>query len=1094
MELTAEQRAVVEAGDVDLAVTAGAGSGKTHVLVERYVALLERCRIPEIAAVTFTEAAATEMRERVRHEVLTRPDLARHRADVDEAVIGTIHSFCLGLLRDHPVEARIDPAVSVLAEDAAELLRRSASGAAIDDAAGADDVRIEALRALGVYPLSQLLPTLLAARDDVANAFAALGPDASAAERLRERMAAACEDRVRPLRDEVCERLDELLSYSLAGNDRLVTAIDAAAAASRAQRDASWTEWVDTVPELLGSVDLRPGSKTAWTIPKTEVTQGFARIRDRVRRAMNDLPRWNEDDDVAIAVMPGLRALFEDACTRYEAAKVERGGLDFLDLELHAVGLLADSRVCEETRTRFRHLMVDEAQDVSALQARLVRRLIEGPGERPRLLLVGDEKQSIYGFRGADVRQFRALRQLVRSSGGLEVDLSRSFRTHGGLVRHTNDLFASVFSGEGAPTMTSMTGRPAPPPTGPHLVVTPLATTGRDARANRRRRLAEAALVAEQIEALLNEARPVWDKRLAAYRALQQSDIAILLRRFANVHLFEQALEARSLDYATPSGTGFFSRQEVLDLENLLRWLAEPDDDIALVAILRSPLFIVADDVLFALRQSGRPLLAALHEPPAPIAPDDAARCRFAADVLTELRRRARTEAAVDLLEHALTVTGFEASWAPLAGGEQALANIRKLVRIVRSLPGFSISEVAEYLLQRREDLEAREGPAILDRPDAIQIMTVHGAKGLEFPVVFVPEAHTSVRDQTPPLLWRPDLGLSCTLEPEEDGEQRRRPGLYRHLRALESADERDEHVRLFYVASTRAGDYLYLSGDAGQNDGWLHAVEDAAAAGMLDGIELRPPVDPDAVEIVRRAAPFEVSLPEPGESYMPPLLARPPVIPLRSSTPVTALRIEQAHRWRGGDAYGLIRGRITHRAIEARYGPGPVIEVPTIARQEAPAVSDEVRAALVADVEEMLARFGASEVASQLASPGAMPRFEAPFAWDWDGVPVHGQIDLLYRLGGRWRVVDFKTDRVSASGIEGASRPYLVQLGLYARAIEAATHERPSAGLLFLRLGHWYEPPWSAIDAALADARRRIDGGPVLDPELAEYLAAGDE
>jgi len=624
-------------------------------------------------------------------------------------------------------------------------------------------------------------------------------------------------------------------------------------------------------------------------------------------------------------------------------------------------------------------------------------------------------------------------------------------------------------------------------------VVTPIRKGSED---NRTRRLAEAALVAGEVEALLASGRPVWDKRLQAYRPAASGDVAILLRRFANVHLFEQALEARGVDYTTPSGTGFFSRQEVLDLENLLRWLAEPDDGIALAAILRSPLFILADDVLFALRQSRGPLLDALRNPPDELPEDERARCRFAATVLEDLRLRARLDPPVDLLERALQATSFEASWAPLAGGEQAVANIRKFVRIVRSLGGFTLSEVAEYLQQRREDLDAREGPAVLDRLDAVQIMTVHGAKGLEFPVVFVPEAHTSAREMTPPILWRPGDGLSFTLEADEDADTRGRPGFYRYLRSRTSADDREEHQRLFYVAATRAGDYLYLSGDAAQNDGWLRAVEDIVDAGALDGCDSRAPVDPLAVDLARRSVPSEVRVPDQQEDYTPPLLARPPVIPLRSSTPVTALRLDEPHH-RGvaaSDGLGLLRGRIAHRAIETRFGPGPHLEVAAIATQEAAEASFEVRATLVAEVEAMLARFEGSDVAAELRSPGASPRFEVPFAWDWDGIPVHGQIDLLYRSPEGWRVVDFKTDRVTDAGMEEAARPYLVQIGLYARAIEAATGVRPSAGLLFLRDGRWHQPADAEVDAALVAARARIDGGLMLDPELAEYLGGDDD
>ena len=179
MDLTSEQRMIIEAEASDLAVVAGAGSGKTHVLVERYLQLLSGCSIPQVAAITFTEAAAAEMRERVRRAVMSEPSLEQHRELLDEAAIGTVHSLGLRLLREHPVEAGLDPAAAVLPDDEAELLRRAACIEAIDAAAEADDERTAALRGIGVYHAGLRLPRMVAERDAVEAAFAAMGADSA---------------------------------------------------------------------------------------------------------------------------------------------------------------------------------------------------------------------------------------------------------------------------------------------------------------------------------------------------------------------------------------------------------------------------------------------------------------------------------------------------------------------------------------------------------------------------------------------------------------------------------------------------------------------------------------------------------------------------------------------------------------------------------------------------------------------------------------------------------------------------------------------------------------------------------------------------
>ena len=284
----------------------------------------------------------------------------------------------------------------------------------------------------------------------------------------------------------------------------------------------------------------------------------------------------------------------------------------------------------------------------------------------------------------------------------------------------------------------------------------------------------------------------------------------------------------------TPSGTGVFTRQEVLDCGHLLGWLAEPHDDIALVGVLRSPFFVLADDTLLALRSTGRPLLRTLADPPAAISGDERTRCEHAGGVLGELRSAAGSASAETLLELALDRTAVEAAWVPIEGGEQARANIRKLVRIARTLAGHSLSEVVEYLEQRRDDLDAREGPAVLDRTDAVQLMTVHASKGLEFPIVFVPEAHLIARGSYAAVRWRRGDGVSATMARDEDDETRPKPGFYAHLQRQDDREEAAEHRRLFYVAATRAADYLYVSGDDAGGECWLGMVRDAHASGAL--------------------------------------------------------------------------------------------------------------------------------------------------------------------------------------------------------------------------------------------------------------------
>ncbi|MYE32118.1 MAG: AAA family ATPase, partial [Chloroflexi bacterium] len=572
MKPTDEQIAVIEAEATDLAVTAGAGSGKTHVLVERYLRLLRTSSIPEIAAVTFTEAAATEMRERVRRAVMADVDLSRHRAALDDAVIGTVHSLALRLLREHPFDAAIDPSAAVLGEDEAELLRRAAAVEAIDAAAEAGDDRTTALREIGVYWVGQLLPRMLADRDDVGASFDAMGDDpADWHDHASTVLGAAYGAEQGVIRREVAALATDIERNAPGVNERQREVADDVLASLQASPEAAdWEVFSAALAEASGRVNLQVGRRSP---PDSDVREAFHKLRALGKDAAG-LPAWNEADERALPALVGVRALFADAATRYATAKREQHALDFLDLEVGAVALLRDHPdVASEVRAGFRHLMVDEAQDINPTQAELIR-LIAGPapaGPRPHLFLVGDAKQSIYRFRGAHVTRFAELRRLVADRGGPTLPLSRSFRTHDRLVEAANSIFTEVFADASEPfevSMEPMSGRPDPAPgAGPHLVLMPV---GRmkpdgDSAVDEERRGVEADAGAAEIAALLREGREVWDRREGTMRPAQPGDIAVLLRRFSKVHAFEQALEAHGVPYTTPSGMGFFTRQEVLD-------------------------------------------------------------------------------------------------------------------------------------------------------------------------------------------------------------------------------------------------------------------------------------------------------------------------------------------------------------------------------------------------------------------------------------------------------------------------------------------------------------------------------------------------
>ena len=739
-------------------------------------------------------------------------------------------------------------------------------------------------------------------------------------------------------------------------------------------------------------------------------------------------------------------------------------------------------------RRRFKHLMVDELQDINPAQIELLE-LLRGPGG-PKTFFVGDAKQSIYRFRGGDVRTFRRLQRDVEANGGLH-RLSRTFRSHDPLVDGLNGLFGHVLSGaehDYEAPMEEMTGAGRDAPAQPAMVLLRISDRTPDGERVReyRKRRVEADAVAAEVASLLRQDLPIWDADLGENRPAAPADVAVLLRRLSNLHLFEQALENHGVPYRTMSGPGFYRRQEVLDLANLVRWLAQPDDALALVGVLRSPMFMLDDQTLLILRPDSpnSDRLESLKHPPSSIQGETREFCRRAWETLSNLRAEAPLATAHDLVEKALAQTGFEATWGALPGGEQSLANIRKFVGILRGMRGLSLDETAAHLRRRSEDTMAREGQAPLDDLDAVRLMTIHGAKGLEFPIVFVPECDASRRNSYECVQWRREDGISATFRPDLDGDgRRRRPGFYSCLTQRDAAEDAAEYKRLFYVAATRAADKLYLSGAAtNSGESWMAMAQDALEAGAWAGVDLRPPIPVDMSAIARRRKTGFATPPEEADErdVTSSLVDRPSVVPMRSSAPATSLeKQERFSRFvRNAPGLGLQRGRLAHDAIEQWFTSGRRPSIKEMARRLDDSLSENDLSRLSREVNDMLDWLDGSPLAQTLRRDDTESHFEMPFSWDWDGVPVHGTIDLVYRNGSSWRVVDFKTDDVRGRPVEDAAAPYLSQLALYREALKRATGQTPEASLVFLRVGKTHTPPPDNLASALASLRRGLHQG----------------
>ncbi len=784
-EFTAEQLDAIARRSGPLALAANAGSGKTSVLVERYVqAVTEDGIAPgRILAITFTDRAAGELRERVRRRLVEAGEREAARASAG-AFVSTFHGFCARLLRSHAVLVGRTPDFVVLGEGQAADLRETAFdrvlGRWLDDPAALD-----LAAAFGVVELREAITSVydeLRSRGERTLRLPAPlprhDPAAAAAELARATAAAAAELAGVPSAPRVERALEHL--------ERCAEQLAQPGAPS---------------PLRLRELALGNGSKALSSVACAD----YELARARYEEALAD-----QLGGAAVVLLDGLLAAFAD---RYDALKRGRGVVDFDDLELEALTLLErHDEVRELWSARFELLMVDELQDTNARQMALLSAL-----ERDNLFTVGDEFQSIYGFRHADVGLFRARRDELSASGAASV-LSANFRSPAPLLQAVNGVFEPRFGERFVPLVAGRGAAEGGADSAPAVELLVVDTDGWEADEQQLGvelapaplwRRAEARLLARRVDQLIRsgEATP--------------EQIVLLFRAGSAIWVYETALADLGHPTLASTGGGFFARPEVIDLVAYLRALANPLDEGALYGVLASPLCGCSSDVLVSIALRARelggrsaPQGGSAWELLASAPPD--ARCAAFAERFARARRAAADRGLAEIVAAAVADHDYDRHLASLHSPERRLANVRKLERLAREFEtreGRDLRRFARALeLGRVGSLREIEAPPPAEGTGAIALMTIHSAKGLEFPVVCLADLGHQPGDRPPSLLVdRERVGLR--LPTFERGSIDTLA--YAQLREEAAIAAAAEEQRVIYVAMTRARERLILSGAA---------------------------------------------------------------------------------------------------------------------------------------------------------------------------------------------------------------------------------------------------------------------------------------
>jgi ATP-dependent helicase/nuclease subunit A len=863
-------------------VNASAGTGKTATLVGAYLSQLGQGIQPgQLLAITFTEKAAAELRDRLKQEVLARvsglpadgapvADWRRVLTGLSNAPISTIHAFCAGLLQENPLEAGIDPHFTIWDEDESSTVRREVILDTIHTHICAGHAGVQALfRDLQLLQPSRHAPRHLAEVIDAALRWLnGLGVDLQRRDLqgrhwLEERFAAqqatltnldqrfeqghravrqafralAAIDRTHGKNaQKLVQRLKTDLADIEAGLDRL--SLDA---------PADVASVCDTLADLLKAGNL--GSHPADA---------------PVRAGHKTLRRWLGDQAVdgglkacfagtkSVELTRHLIALVEQIQAEYRRRKTAARSLDFDDLLTHVRNLLKfHPTVRRRYKERFRAILVDEFQDTDELQGEIICLLAEERGQerafRPfdryrtlleqitldahRLFIVGDPKQSIYRFRRADVGVFVAMAEKIVGAGGNRVALVENYRSTSTLLTFANTLFSAVMDGAGVHPLPSQTDtrhrirydaqdhlQPGKESHAPGRLILVLGEDGKAAEVGR-------ALEARAFAALIDELHD--DGALACYR-----DAAILVKTHSFGQLYEEALRERGIPYYRVKGGGFFQRQEVVDLAAFLAFLVDPGDDLALAQVLTSPLAGLDFADLYRLcdmRERGASLSDRLTpdrlvDLPASLQERLA---RFAGLASRLLHLRDRLEPA-ELLEWAIRETGYDAVLMAQPEGEQQVANMAKLLDLARDFSRKGLAGLYDFVAYLRERLgddasRAPDAQIMSEEEDVVRIMTIHQAKGLEFPAVFIPDlAHEGRGERGRRVILDEHWGVMCAAAYGINRARLLHP-LMLEAELVERDKEVEEQKRLLYVALTRPKHILVLGEGASQRPGPWH-------------------------------------------------------------------------------------------------------------------------------------------------------------------------------------------------------------------------------------------------------------------------------
>ncbi|MCG9128408.1 UvrD-helicase domain-containing protein [Candidatus Poribacteria bacterium] len=853
MNLTRDQQKALNI-DKHICVTAGAGSGKTTVLVERYLEILRKGNVSpsQIVAITFTKKAAAEIKARIIKELhLDRNKNIREKCieEMSVAPISTIHSFCARILREYPFDAKIPASFTVIDGMEQRRLLREVIKSILDKIVLKPD-----------DPLySELEYCLYRTRDTkyLIDLLSKMVESRSTIYFLQESVYK------NPLNSDIPHVWHEIFNAPILTESELSEFINCLYTILHISKGKQ----VDKTRELLQQIETLSVQDEDYDLKRTYLieiaelittkTNTIAKdkilgrnldtmeIEDEIKfviaiaKKIKKAPSYDAnadfetDEELLYKVTQSLLSLYEPILKNYQEIKFTQGKLDNEDLQLRTVYLLKNNNtVSEKIRNQFKYYMIDEYQDTNELQYDLVNLLTNNLSDT-NLFIVGDPKQSIYGFRRADVRVFNKTREKIKELDGEVISLQENYRSLRDVVGFVNYFFERQFTGELENDY--------------EVNYEPL-NKARDANGNGsveislhkdENEVSESVLIAQKIQDLIVSQEKIWeygDGNVEKSRPIEFGDITILIRARRHLPLIEVALNEYGIPYLTSGGIGFYQRQEIYDIWNYLHFLNNPiSNNTSLIGVLRGPAFGISDLEIYEISHiSGDSFWEKIKNYNTPT--DQLRQAKVILNSHLQISQRMRMNMLIQTIVHDTGLIGVMKSGNK---GEQKWANYQKLLELAGTFDGDEFRNLLDEFVEYLDILildEPSEGDApVEDSSSAVKIMTIHAAKGNQFPVVILPSLDRSGPSAKEPFI-DDELGIGFKPFRPEKEYDKTNPEIVNAMKEKQNLKDIAEEKRVFYVAVTRAKDRLILSGSINDDGKSKETMQD-----IIEYLEFNP-------------------------------------------------------------------------------------------------------------------------------------------------------------------------------------------------------------------------------------------------------------